>query len=227
MVIPARDEEEALPGVLASVPAFVDTVIVCDNGSADRTGAIAAATGALVVREERAGYGAACLAALKRAAALSPPPEIVVFADADGSDDLTEMEALIRPLTDGRADLVVGSRIKRAEPGALTPVQWFGNQFAGAVIRLVWGARVTDLGPFRALTWDALDRLDMRDRDFGWTVEMQIKAARRTMRMIEIAVAYRKRRGGRSKISQTLGGSIRAAAKILTVLAREAAARTR
>jgi glycosyltransferase involved in cell wall biosynthesis len=225
LLIPARDEEAALPFVLQSVPDFVDHVVVCDNGSSDATAQVARAHAALVATEPKPGYGAACLAAIACANALAPPPDIVVFADADGSDDLSELCVLLGPVLSGSADLVIGSRIRRADPGALTPVQWFGNQFAGALVWLVWGVRMRDLGPFRALRRETLAGLDMRDRDFGWTVEMQIKAARMKLRVVEIDVNYRKRRAGQSKISQTLVGSWRAGVKILSVIAREALTR--
>lgn len=227
LIIPARNEAEALPGVLACVPAFVDRVIVCDNGSSDGTGTIAARAGALVVTEPQPGYGAACLRALRYLDEAPLPADLIVFADADGSDDLSELPLLLAPLIEGRADLVIGSRIARAEPGALTPVQHFGNQFAGLLIGALWGGRMRDLGPFRALSMETLRSLKMADRDFGWTVEMQIKAARAGLRVLEVDVTYRRRRAGRSKIAGTILGSLRAGTKILAVIAREALWRSR
>jgi glycosyltransferase involved in cell wall biosynthesis len=172
-----------------------------------------------VVREERRGYGSACLRAL--AALRADPPDAVLFLDADGSDDPSEAPALIAPLAEGRADLVIGSRILgRREPGALTPQARFGNWLATRLIRFFYGARWTDLGPFRAVRWDALERLGMRDPDFGWTVEMQVKAAREGLRGVEVPVRYR-RRIGRSKISGTLSGAVRAGVKILGTIAAD------
>lgn len=194
-------------------------VVVCDNGSRDRTGEAARARGALVVREERRGYGSACLRAL--AILRDDPPDAVLFLDADGSDDPAEAAALIEPLAAGRADLVIGSRtLGERERGALTPQARFGNWLATGLIRLFHGARWTDLGPFRAVRWDALERLGMRDRDFGWTVEMQVKAARAGLRGMEVPVRYRKRIG-RSKISGTLTGAVRAGIKILGTIAAD------
>ncbi|HET7497713.1 MAG TPA: glycosyltransferase family 2 protein [Candidatus Eisenbacteria bacterium] len=213
-VIPALDEEASIGGVLRSLPAgLLRRVVVCDNGSRDHTAEEARSRGALVVREERRGYGSACLRAL--AALRTDPPDAVLFLDADGSDDPSEAPALIEPIASGRADLVIGSRtLGRREPGALTPQARFGNWLATGLIRLFYGARWTDLGPFRAVRWDALQRLGMRDPDFGWTVEMQVKAARAGLRGMEVPVRYR-RRIGRSKISGTLSGTVRAGVKIL------------
>lgn len=227
LIIPARNEAEALPGVLSSVPGCVDRVIVCDNGSTDGTGAVAAMAGALVVSEPQPGYGAACLRALRYLDEAPLHADLIVFADADGSDDLSEMPLLLQPLAQGRADLVIGSRIAKADPGALTPVQHFGNQFAGLLIGWIWGGRMRDLGPFRALPYATLRALNMADRDFGWTVEMQIKAARVKLRVLEVDVSYRRRRAGHSKIAGTLLGSLRAGSKILAVIAREALRRSR
>lgn len=219
-VIPALDEEASIGGVLDALPpGLLRRVVVCDNGSRDATAGAARARGALVVREERRGYGSACLTAL--AALRADPPDAVLFLDADGSDDPSEAPALIAPLAEGRADLVIGSRtLGRRERGALTPQAQFGNWLATRLIRLFYGARWTDLGPFRAVRWDALERLGMRDPDFGWTVEMQVKAAREGLRGIEVPVRYR-RRIGRSKISGTLSGTLRAGTKILGTIAAD------
>jgi glycosyltransferase involved in cell wall biosynthesis len=221
VVIPALDEEEALPHVLAEIPRPpVRRVVVADNGSRDGTARVARRQGAEVVREPRRGYGAACLRALAHLAA--DPPDVVVFLDGDHSDHPRELPRLIDPIAEGRAELVVGSRaLGRAEPGSLTPQQRVGNAIACAALRVLYGARYTDLGPFRAIRWDALDRLDMRDLDYGWTVEMQIKAARRRVRHLEVPVSYR-RRIGTSKVSGTLRGTLGASRKILWTLARHA-----
>ncbi len=219
-VIPALDEEASIGGVLDALPpGVIRRVVVCDNGSRDHTADVAGARGAVVVREDRRGYGSACLRAL--AALRHDPPDAVLFLDADGSDDPAEAAALIEPLAGGRADLVIGSRtLGRREPGALTNQARFGNWLATHLLRLFHGVRWTDLGPFRAIRWDALERLDMRDPDFGWTVEMQVKAARAGLRGQEVPVGYR-RRIGRSKISGTLNGASRAGIKILGTIASD------
>ena len=220
VVIPALDEEGALPAVLAAIPrSLVSEVVVVDNGSVDRTAEVARNAGATVVQEPRRGYGAACLAGL---AALAPrPPEVVAFLDADGSDDPAELPLLVGPIRAGDADLVVGSRVLGgAEPGSLTAAQRFGNRVATALLGLAFGARFTDLGPFRAIRWVALERLGMRDRDYGWTVEMQARAARGRLIAIEVPVASRRRKAGRSKVSGTVRGVVGAGAKILWTIAR-------
>ena len=219
VVIPALDEEEALPHVLAAIPeGAVRRVVVADNGSRDRTAEVAREAGA--EREPRRGYGAACLKAL--AHLRHDPPDVVVFLDGDHSDHPEELPRLLAPIERGEADLVVGSRaLGRAERGALTPQQRVGNAIACVALRLVYGARYTDLGPFRAIRWEALERLGMVDLDYGWTVEMQIKAARRRVAHAEVPVSYR-RRIGVSKVSGTLRGTLGASRKILWVLARHA-----
>jgi glycosyltransferase involved in cell wall biosynthesis len=194
----------------------VRRVIVADNGSRDGTARVARERGAIVVLEPRRGYGAACLRGLE--ALKSDPPDVVLFLDADGSDDPSEAPLVLRPILDGTADLVVGSRVLgRADPGALTPHARFGNWLATRLLAVLYGARYTDLGPFRAIRYEALRSLDMKDRDFGWTVEMQVRAARRGLRHAEVPVRYR-RRVGRSKISGTVGGSVRAGVKILATV---------
>jgi len=218
VVIPALDEEEALPRVLAEVPSFVRRVVVADNGSTDRTAERARLGGAEVVYEPERGYGAACQRALAHLAA--DPPDIVVFLDADHSDCPAEMARLVEPIAAGRAELVVGSRVRGVvERGALTPQQRVGNRIACLALARLYGARYTDLGPFRAIDWAALQRLGMRDRNFGWTVEMQLRAARLGLRHAEVPVSYR-RRIGHSKISGTLRGSVLASYTILGVLAQ-------
>lgn len=223
VLIPALDEEPSLPGVLAAIPAAAEgwrlrSVLVVDNGSADRTAEVARAGGATVIAEPRRGYGAACLAGLAHLRAR--PPDVVVFLDADRSDDPAALSALLAPILAGRADLVIGSRaLGEREPGSLTPVQEFGNRLAAALLRLLFGLRATDLGPFRAIRWRALESIGMRDRDYGWTVEMQARAARAGLRVVEIPVRYR-RRIGRSKISGTVRGVVGAGWKILFTIAR-------
>ena len=212
-VIPALDEADSLGAVLDALPSPpVRRVVVADNGSTDATAEIARGRGATVVLEPRRGYGAACLKALEALAA--DPPDVVLFLDADGSDDPAQAGAVLSPILEGRCDLVVGSRVLgEREPGALAPHARFGNWLATRLLAALYGARYTDLGPFRAIRYDALMALEMKDRDFGWTVEMQVKAARRGLRHTEVPVRYR-RRVGRSKISGTVGGSVRAGVKI-------------
>lgn len=221
MVIPARNEERALPGVLRALPGYVRRVVVTDNGSQDATARVARAAGAHVVHEPRPGYGRACLRALQELRA--DPPDVVVFLDADHSDRPQEMDRLLEALQDASADLVIGSRILgEREPGALTPPQRFGNALACALLRWGYGTRCTDLGPFRAIRWHALQRLRMCDPDYGWTVEMQIKAARLGLRSVEVPVSYRRRAGGESKVSGTVRGALGAGSKILWLLGRHA-----
>ncbi len=219
VVIPALDEEASLPLVLAAIPRPpVDAVIVVDNGSRDRTAEVAAAGGARVVREDRRGYGAACLRGI---GALDETHDVIVFLDADYSDHPEELPDLLAPIAAGTHDLVIGSRLAGGiEKGAMPLQARWGNRLAVLLMRIFWGARYTDLGPFRAIRTDALQRLGMRDQDFGWTIEMQIKAHRCGLRMTEKPVSYR-RRVGASKISGTVSGTIRAGAKILWTIARQ------
>lgn len=219
-VIPALNEAASIGLVLRALPpGLIRRVVVCDNGSSDGTPEAAEAAGAFVVREARRGYGAACLKALEAVAA--DPPDAVLFLDADMSDDPAQAADIVAPLAAGRADLVIGSRsLGAAEPGALTPQARFGNWLATRLLRRFYGVRWTDLGPFRAIRWDAYVSLRMRDLDFGWTVEMQVKAARAGLRGVEVPVRYR-RRVGRSKISGTFSGSVRAGAKILATIAAD------
>ena len=216
VVIPALDEEQAIGRVLGDLPAFVDRAIVADNGSSDRTAEVARAHGAIVVSEPERGYGAACLAGLEHIG----DADIVVFMDGDYSDHGEEMATLVRPIAEGSADMVIGSRVLGVrEAGSLTPQQRFGNWLATRLMRLIWGARYTDLGPYRAIAVPALRRLGMADRNYGWTVEMQIRAALAGLRTREEAVSYR-RRIGQSKVSGTIRGTIMAGVKILAVIGR-------
>jgi glycosyltransferase involved in cell wall biosynthesis len=218
VVIPTRNEAQALPAVLRAMPAFVDAVAIGDYRSSDGTPRIGRDQGAIVVDVESPGYGRACLAAI----AALPPVDIIVFVDGDAADDLSAMTRLVEPIVDGQADFTLGSRVLgQRESGALTPQQIFGNWLACSLIRLVWGARFTDLGPFRAISRGAFERLAMADLNFGWTVEMQIKAARLRLRTQEIPTDY-KRRIGVSKVSGTVSGAVRAGVKILWVIGREA-----
>lgn len=218
VVIPALNEQDAIGHVISSIPDWADIVVVGDNGSTDATAARARAAGAIVVVEPDRGYGAACLAALPRLG----PVDIVVFVDGDFSDHPEEMAALVDPIAEGNFDLVVGSRtLGRAELGALTVQQRFGNWLATWLIRLIWGVKFTDLGPFRAIRQNHLADLGMADRNYGWTVEMQVKAAERRYRILEVPVSYR-RRIGISKISGTIRGTVLAGTKILSIIFRRA-----
>jgi len=218
VVIPALNEEQAVGRVIADVPAWVDEIVVVDNGSHDGTARAARTAGAHVVTEAERGYGAACQAGIRALRA----PDIIVFLDGDYSDRPQEMASLIDPIAAGEADFVVGSRVRgRRGPGALTPQQRFGNWLACRLIRRIWGTACSDLGPFRAIRTDALRALDVRDRAYGWTVEMQLKAAESGLRYLEVPVSYRARIGV-SKISGTLRGSLLAGVTILTVIARSA-----
>ncbi len=213
VVIPAYDEEAAVGKVLDDLPRdSVSEVIVVDNGSADATAEVARRHGATVVSERRRGYGRACLAGVR---ALHPETEIVVFLDADYSDDPTELPSLVAPIVEGRADVVIGSRaLGRRERGSLALQARFGNWLATRLIRRIWGVSFTDLGPFRAIRRDTLRAMDMRDTTYGWTVEMQVKAAMLGTQTAETPVRYR-RRIGRSKITGTLRGTVGAGVKIL------------
>jgi len=228
LVMPALDEERALPLVLADLPrGEVDQVVVVDNGSRDRTAEVARAAGAFVVHEPRRGYGSACMAGLAALFGEHPDPasrvgeplgrdDLVVFLDADRSDHAEELPRLLAPLREGRADLVLGSRVLGgASMRAMLPQAWFGNRLACTLMRLLFGLRATDLGPFRAIRAGALRDLGMVDRDFGWTVEMQLKAHVAGLRVLEVPVSYRPRIG-ESKITGTLSGTLRASWKILS-----------
>jgi glycosyltransferase involved in cell wall biosynthesis len=229
IVIPALDEEATIGHVIGSLArelaSRVDVVVlVADNGSLDRTKEEAERAGALVVSEPRRGYGSACLAAIS---ALPPDVDIVVFADADGADDPRDLVRLVTPVLRGTSDLVVGSRLLGeklglVEPGALHGAPRWGNRLASFLLRHVFGAAATDLGPFRAISRGGLARLSMDDRGFGWTVQMQARAARLGLRLREIPVRYRQRKSGRSKISGSWIASARAGVVILAVIAREA-----
>lgn len=221
LVIPARNEQDNIPALLATLPdRDIRHVIVVDNGSTDRTAELATMHGATVICEPRRGYGAACLAGLAWIATLKQPPDIVAFLDADLADDPTDLPRLCRPIARGQADLVIASRRLLAQPGALTGPQRLGNAVACAMIRMLTGQRYTDLGPMRAARWSSLRSLDMSDQTWGWTVEMQFKAAARGMPVLEIATLYRPRRAGNSKISGTLTGSVRAGWKIMATIIR-------
>jgi hypothetical protein len=223
IIIPALNEEASVGGVVNGLRKAningLGPIIVVDNGSTDKTFDVALAAGAKVIREPERGYGAACLAGI---AALPADINIVLFADADGADVPEDAARLVSAVARGDAAMVIGSRmLGRVEPGAMTWPQRFGNWLAPALIRVIWGVRFTDLGPLRAIRRDALESLLMQDRNFGWTVEMQVRSAKLRLPTTELAVGYRKRIGV-SKISGTVSGVIKAGSKILFVVAREA-----
>jgi len=217
VIIPALNEEQSIGRVLDAIPReLAPDIVVVDNGSTDRTAEIAAQHGARVVPEPERGYGAACL----RGIAALLEPEVVAFLDADLSDDPALLTDLVRPILEGRAELVIGSRmLGEREPGALPPHTLFGNWLAGRILTLLYGQPSTDLGPFRAIRLSALQRLQMSDRGYGWTMEMQAKAARLRLPTLEIPVPYR-RRIGRSKITGSLRASAKAAVVILSTAFR-------
>ena len=219
LIIPALNEAESIGLVLNRLPSgLFFQIIVVDNGSDDRTSEVAQAAGAEVVREPRRGYGQACLTGL---AHLAPEIRAVAFMDADLSDDPADLEQLVRLFEEGKWDMIIGSRVLGSpEPGSLTPLQRFGNWLTTLLIRKLWHVSFTDLGPMRILSRQALSRLNLQDRDFGWNVEMQAKAARLRLRLKETPVKYSRRRLGKSKISGTLRGSLRAGAKILLTVYR-------
>jgi glycosyltransferase involved in cell wall biosynthesis len=227
VLIPALNEEESLPLVLAAIPRHVVRgVYVIDNGSTDATPRVAVQGGAHLLSEAQRGYGAACLRGVNEVTALPKPPDVVVFLDADFSDDPTELPWLLEPIRAGAADMVIGSRaLGEAEPGALALQQRVGNRVAVSMIRAIYGQRYTDLGPFRAVRLPALVALGMVDLGYGWTVEMQVKAARAGLRIAEVPVSYRRRVGGRSKISKTIKGTVGASYKILFTILRHATTR--
>ena len=218
VIIPALNEERAIAQVIKEIPSWVDRILVADNGSTDGTSAAAEQAGATVVYQPERGYGAACLAAIAELDAT----DIVVFVDGDLSDYPEDMALLVDPIAAGNCDMVIASRaIGEREAGALTPQQLFGNWLATRLMRLIWGAKFTDLGPFRAIRYTALTQIGMRDRDYGWTVEMQIRAIEEGLTYIEVPARYR-RRIGQSKVSGTVRGTVMAGYKILSLIGRHA-----
>jgi len=217
IVMPARNEEAAIGRVLDEIPrALVAAIVVVDNGSTDRTAEVARTRGVIVVQEPSPGYGSACLAGIART---DDTIDVVVVLDADYSDHADDLPALLAPIAAGEADFVIGSRVLGgAAPGSLPWNQRFGNWLACRLMLVLYGVRFTDMGPFRAIRREALLAMRMQDRTFGWNVEMQAKAVIAGLRMREVPVRYRPRIG-RSKISGTVGGTIRAGIKILGTIA--------
>lgn len=219
VIIPAFNEENGIGQVLKDIPSgLVEEVIVVNNASTDRTKSIAEKGGATVFTEPRKGYGRACLKGLKYINELKEKPDIVVFLDADYSDYPEEMGKLIGPIISGQAELVIGSRaLGKRQKGSMTPQQIFGNWLATRLIKFFYGVKFTDLGPFRAVDYKTLIKMNMQDKTYGWTVEMQLKAAKMGIKVVEVPVKYRARIGF-SKISGTVKGTVMAGYKIITTI---------
>jgi glycosyltransferase involved in cell wall biosynthesis len=219
VIIPAFNEENGVGQVIREIPTdIISEIVVVNNASTDQTERIAKEAGATVLREPVPGYGRACLKGIDYLSKYTPPPDIVVFLDADHSDYPEEIRKLILPILDENADLVIGSRaLGRKEKGSMTPQQIFGNWLATRLLKLFYNVKFTDLGPFRAIRFSALVELNMQDKTYGWTVEMQLKAAKKKMKCVEIPVGYR-RRIGFSKISGTFKGTIMAGYKIISTI---------
>jgi glycosyltransferase involved in cell wall biosynthesis len=219
VIVPALNEAENIATVVRELPwTLIRECIVVDNGSIDATAAEAQAVGARVVAISQRGYGRACAAG-----AAAAKGDILVFMDGDGSDVSTEMDQLLQPILAGDCDFVIGSRMRgRREPGSLLISQIFAGWLAGFLLRLLYRVRYTDMGPFRAITREALQSLHMSEQTYGWNLEMQMRAAQRGLRIREIPVSYRKRAGGQSKVAGSLSGSLRAAIRIVQTLLRVA-----
>lgn len=220
VIIPAYNEEKSIPKVIADIPALVRNIVIANNNSTDSTGIVAEAAGAKVVFEAQKGYGKACLTAMDWIKVQEVQPDIVVFLDGDYSDYPGDLLELIQPILDEKADMVIGSRaMGERESGSMTFPQVFGNWLATTMMKYIQGAHYTDLGPFRAIVWPKLLALNMVDENFGWTIEMQIKAHKKGLRYTEIPVNYRKRIGI-SKVSGTVKGVFGAGYKIIYTILR-------
>jgi glycosyltransferase involved in cell wall biosynthesis len=221
IIIPAYNEEKSIVHVINDIPKKqVRDIIVCNNASTDGTAEVAEKNGATVVNQPQRGYGNACLAGMDYISQKLEKPDIIVFLDGDYSDYPEELLLLVAPITEGRAEMVIGSRaLGQRESGSMTPQQVFGNWLATRMIRLFFNYTFTDLGPFRAIRYDSLLKIGMVDRNYGWTVEMQVKAAKLKMPCLEIPVTYR-RRIGVSKVSGTIKGTIMAGYKIILTIFR-------
>jgi len=216
VIIPVYNEADSISKVIAEIPAqLVRHIIVCNNGSTDDTADIALKAGAKVVHQPIKGYGNACLKGMEYVSTLEILPDIIVFIDGDYSDYPEEMPLLIEPILKNEVDLVIGSRaLGTMESGAMMPQQIFGNWLATTLIKFIYNYEFTDLGPFRSIRYDKLMSMEMADKTFGWTVEMQVKSAKMNMKTMEVPVRYRKRIG-KSKVSGTVKGTILAGHKIL------------
>ncbi|MCM8570892.1 glycosyltransferase family 2 protein [Gramella jeungdoensis] len=215
VIIPAFNEEDSIAPVIKDIPDYVDEVIVVSNNSTDDTEKNAKKAGARVLTEPRKGYGYACLKGMEYIAAQNMKPDVIVFLDGDYSDYPQEMDGILKPIIEDNKDFVVGARVKKwREKGSMTFPQIFGNWLATTLMKLFFGSRFTDLGPFRAIKYEKLLQLDMQDKTYGWTVEMQLKALRQNLSYAEVPVHY-KNRIGFSKVSGTMKGAIFAGVKIL------------
>ncbi|KAB8154458.1 glycosyltransferase [Kordia sp. TARA_039_SRF] len=215
VIIPAYNEEDSIANVIQEIPEMVTEVIVVSNNSTDATEKNAAAAGATVLKEPQKGYGYACLKGMDYIAQQEVKPDILVFLDGDYSDYPEELTKIVAPIIEQDIDFVVGARVKSLrEDGSMTPQQVFGNWLATFLMKLFFGAKFTDLGPFRAIKYEKLLQLNMEDKTYGWTVEMQLKALKRKLSYVEIPVRYKKRIGV-SKVSGTVKGTIFAGVKIL------------
>jgi glycosyltransferase involved in cell wall biosynthesis len=219
VIIPAFNEENSVGNVVNDIPpAIVREIIVINNNSTDKTAINAKAAGATVLEEQNMGYGNACLKGMAHVAQKEKQPDIIVFLDADYSDYPEEIVEVIKPIVEQNMDMVIGSRaLGNLEKGAMTPQQIFGNWLATFLLKLFYGVKYTDLGPFRAIKYDSLMALGMKDKTYGWTVEMQVKAAKQKMNTCEVPVNYRVRIGF-SKVSGTVKGTIGAGYKIITTI---------
>jgi glycosyltransferase involved in cell wall biosynthesis len=225
IIIPALNEEKALLHLLTELPQDIaQWVIVVDNGSTDATADVAQRAGAIVASEPIPGYGRACLKGFKTAYSIGA--EIAVFMDGDGSDDPADLPMILRPISDGRADFVIGSRVSQlAERGAVPPLARLGNWLVSRMIRLLYDVHLHDIGSFRAVRCSLLDALEMREMTYGWPVEMLVKAARAHYRIVELPIHYRQRSYGRSKVTGTITGSVKAAYYMFSTTLRYAGAR--
>jgi glycosyltransferase involved in cell wall biosynthesis len=219
VIVAALNEEAAIANVINRIPKnLADEVVVVDNGSTDRTAEIATAAGARVVKEPVPGYGRAFRAGLR---AISPQCEIVVFLDGDGSDCPEMMDRLVIPIVEGQSDFVIGSRTRgNREAGSMNFHQVVAGYTIGFILRVLYGVHSTDMGPFRAIRRETLERLRLREETYGWPLEMQMRAAQARVRTLEVPVDYKRRAGGHSKIAGTVRGSVLAATRILVTLAR-------
>lgn len=218
VIIPAFNESQSIGKVIDDIPDMVNEIIVVDNASTDHTGEFAKEHGATVLRENRKGYGYSCLKGMDYISEKAKQNDIIVFLDGDYSDFPAEIAMLISPITSSGFDMVIGSRVLgERQKGSMLFQQIAGNWLATTLIKLFYNAHFTDLGPFRAITWNALQQINMKDKTFGWTVEMQVKAAKLNLKFTEIPVSYRKRIGV-SKVSGTIKGTILAGYKILLTI---------